>query len=235
MELDGAVYRFTVNALELAPSGGGGGLTVEDIVAGVWSEALPGAFTDGSAGYIVGSGIPTINSRTIDIYSGMIIMTLGQKTKLIGLVETGIEQDGANYRYTANTLEEAPTGTGGGGGTVDPIFVDEELTWKFEAKDQLTANNTVRVIVGFNAKLAMEFDLAIPKKTSLNSGEVLSVTPSTGLAITNVLPSPDRRKLHVSGVATIAGEYTVVLNGITVDEQEFPRRGKIIVESLTGT
>lgn len=35
MEIDGAVYRFTVNALELAPSGGGGGLDAAGVRAAI--------------------------------------------------------------------------------------------------------------------------------------------------------------------------------------------------------
>ncbi len=40
MELDGAVYRYTTNALEMAP--GGGGLTLDQIADAVWDEAKAG-------------------------------------------------------------------------------------------------------------------------------------------------------------------------------------------------
>jgi hypothetical protein len=49
---------------EIADNAGGASLTVNDIVAGVWSEALPGAFGAGEAGKIVGDNInATISSR----------------------------------------------------------------------------------------------------------------------------------------------------------------------------
>jgi hypothetical protein len=79
LELDGAVYRYTTNALEQAPvGGGGGGATVAQIwdepIAGhltagstgaklnaaasagdPWTTALPGAYGSGSAGNILGN------------------------------------------------------------------------------------------------------------------------------------------------------------------------------------
>jgi hypothetical protein len=46
LELDGAVYRFTTNALEQAPTGGG---------SDPWNVALPGAYAAGKAGFILGT------------------------------------------------------------------------------------------------------------------------------------------------------------------------------------
>ena len=89
LELDSTVYRFTANALEQVPTGGGSSLTVQDIVDGVldellsahrdvgsvgagiaaagsagdpWSTALPGAYEDGTAGYIIGNNMPSPGS-----------------------------------------------------------------------------------------------------------------------------------------------------------------------------
>jgi hypothetical protein len=50
LQLDGAVYQFTTNALELAPAGGGGGPTVQQIVDGVWDEMLADHLDLGSTG-----------------------------------------------------------------------------------------------------------------------------------------------------------------------------------------
>lgn len=47
LELDGAVYRFTLNALELAPSGGA---SAADIADAVWDEATAGHQTAGTTG-----------------------------------------------------------------------------------------------------------------------------------------------------------------------------------------
>lgn len=62
IELDGAVYRFTANALEQAP--GGGGLTVAAIVAGVWDELTSVGRTAGSFGQLFKDNVnATISSR----------------------------------------------------------------------------------------------------------------------------------------------------------------------------
>ena len=55
LELDGAVWRFTANSLELAPGGAG---------SDPWLTALPGAYGAGTAGKIVGDNVnATISSR----------------------------------------------------------------------------------------------------------------------------------------------------------------------------
>jgi hypothetical protein len=46
VELDGLVYRFTINALEQAPSGGGGG-------GDPWNTELPGSYTGDQAGKLL--------------------------------------------------------------------------------------------------------------------------------------------------------------------------------------
>lgn len=88
MEADGAVYRFTANALELAPSGGSTPAQIADAVwdellsehtgtgsAGAalaaagsagdpWSTPLPGSYGSGTAGYIVGNNLnAAVSSR----------------------------------------------------------------------------------------------------------------------------------------------------------------------------
>ena len=86
LELDGAVYRYTLNALENAPTGtGGGGATVAQIwdepiaghlIAGStgaklnaaasagdpWSTSLPGAYGAGTAGNILGNRVDVVVS-----------------------------------------------------------------------------------------------------------------------------------------------------------------------------
>lgn len=49
LELDGAVYRYTANALELAPTGGGGP-TAAQIADAVWDEPIADHLTAGSTG-----------------------------------------------------------------------------------------------------------------------------------------------------------------------------------------
>ena len=54
MELDGAVYRFTTNALEQAPTSTGGGGGTDP-----WLTLIPGTYPAGSAGYILGNNLDT--------------------------------------------------------------------------------------------------------------------------------------------------------------------------------
>ena len=60
MELDGAVYRFTTNALEQAPSGGGGGPTVAQIADAVWDERIDDHLNDRSFGAKIGIHLPVV-------------------------------------------------------------------------------------------------------------------------------------------------------------------------------
>lgn len=59
LELDGAVYRYTVNALEMAPAGGGGG------GADPWLTLLPGAYAAGTAGNILGTNLDALVSSRL--------------------------------------------------------------------------------------------------------------------------------------------------------------------------
>jgi hypothetical protein len=54
LELDGAEYRFTTNALEQAPSGGGGGATAAQIADAVWDEVIDDHLRDRSFGAKIG-------------------------------------------------------------------------------------------------------------------------------------------------------------------------------------
>lgn len=60
MELDGAVYRFTTNALEQAPTGGGGGSA-----AAIWDEPIAGHLTPGSTGAKLNAAAAAAGSGSI--------------------------------------------------------------------------------------------------------------------------------------------------------------------------
>lgn len=93
LELDGAVYRLTANALELAPSGGGGA-TVEDI----WSEMLPGAYPAGSAAQFLGAAggasDPLLNLVPGDYASGTAGAALGSLAGASVSVVSPVASDG---------------------------------------------------------------------------------------------------------------------------------------------
>lgn len=101
MELDGSVYRFTINALEQAPAGGGGGSTD-------WTADERTAIRS-----IL--GIPGTGTTPTDPTTG-ILDTIRDKVDVVDAivdkVDSAMELDGSVYRFTTNALEQAPTGGG---------------------------------------------------------------------------------------------------------------------------
>jgi hypothetical protein len=73
IESDSGVSRFTANALEQAPSGGGSAPTASEVADAVWDEALSGHTTAGTAGERIGripnaaaggnGGLPTVDAN----------------------------------------------------------------------------------------------------------------------------------------------------------------------------
>jgi len=88
IEADGAVFRFTANALEQAPAGGGG-TDVNVISVGGTSVAGPSDLQADLSGVAQESTLDLVKVQT-DRFGGM------------------IELDGATYRFTQNALEQAP-------------------------------------------------------------------------------------------------------------------------------
>jgi hypothetical protein len=92
LELDGAVYRFTLNALELAPSGGGGGGVVSGYAAGQdpWTLIAAG-IVEGTTSFVAsirnlngvasgntaGNGTGTVQMKSLD----------GAKNRAVGTID----------------------------------------------------------------------------------------------------------------------------------------------------
>jgi hypothetical protein len=133
--LDGAVYQFTANALELAPTGGSAP-TAADIADAVWEEgltdhsgtagsvaealaaagsagdpwatALPGAYSSGSAGKIIGDNLnATISSRasqtSVDTIDGIV------DAILVDTAEIGAAGAGLTALATQTSVNDIPT------------------------------------------------------------------------------------------------------------------------------
>jgi hypothetical protein len=69
---------------------------------------------------------------------------------ILGKLDTGLELDGAVYRWTANALEQAPTGTGGGGGEV--TLADGSITAAKLAADAVTLLQSAGNITSVNGE-----------------------------------------------------------------------------------
>lgn len=88
MELDGAVYRFTANALEQGPTGGSAGTLVSDIATAVWAAGARTLTTISDS-----SGVTTLLSR---IGSALTISS--------GKVTVGTNDDKTGYALSAAGL-----------------------------------------------------------------------------------------------------------------------------------
>lgn len=95
----------------------------------------------------------------IDIAQGVLTEATSTSTyaagdvgNVLGRLVNMIEVDGANFRYTANALEEAPTGGGGGGTT----FVTGNLPYRVKADEQFPGG-----VVDINIGTLMRLDLQI--------------------------------------------------------------------------
>ncbi len=151
VEIDGAEYRFTANALEQAPSGGGGtdvnvisvnGTSVTgpaDLKADVSGLATSSSITalesHGDSTWATATGFSTHSAS--DVVSAMQLVAADFMADVSSLavasdqtaikavtdkLDTALELDGSVYRLTSNALEEAPAG-GGVGTDVNVISV----------------------------------------------------------------------------------------------------------------
>lgn len=131
MELDGSVYRFTTNALEQAPSGGGGGTdwTADERTA---IRTILGIPASGTTPDVPSAGALKVIDDLVDTEVGAILAAVDTEVAAIKAVtdklDTALELDGSVYRYTVNALEQAPAG--GGGGSTD---------WTADERDAIRA------------------------------------------------------------------------------------------------
>lgn len=141
MELDGAVYRFTANALEQAPSGGGGGGDAteakQDIIIAalaVVDDNVDAILADTAEIGVAGAGLTALASAT----NLATVDTVVDAIKVVtDKVDTALEADGPVYRYTANALEEAPSG----GSSITAADV-----WQYAVESGFTAEALMRLV-----------------------------------------------------------------------------------------
>jgi len=95
MEADGAVYKFTKNALEDAPSGGGDDAAT--VAAAVWEEAKTDHTTAGTYGAYLDMAISSIGTGTGDIAFTYTMTEDDEVTPISGVtVKVSTDSDGAS-------------------------------------------------------------------------------------------------------------------------------------------
>ena len=168
LEDDGGTYRFTTNALEQAPTGGSAP-SAADIADAVWEEdltdhsstagsvaealaaagsagdpwatALPGAYSSGTAGKIIGDNInATISSRATQTSVDTIDDFLDTEVAAIKAKTDNLPSDPADASDIASSFSSLNT-------KVDTIddFLDTEVAAIKAKTDQLTFTNANKV------------------------------------------------------------------------------------------
>jgi hypothetical protein len=145
MELDGAVYRFTTNALEQGPAGAGGD---------PWDDALPGAYAAGTAGYILGNLSASTGS--------------GARTVTITVNLSGSPVEGALVRLTK--AAETYLGTTNASGVVTFNIDDGTWTVAITAANATYAGTTLVVDGNETATYSVTAIAVTPSSAPLRTG-----------------------------------------------------------------
>lgn len=165
-------------------------------------------------------------------YTGRIYASTASALVVADLTPVGIVSnflwDGSSVVTIEEQIEELATGT-----TISPFSVDEGHTWRFESSDQTTAKPTIREVVGFDALVAMDFSRVIPANTTANTVTVVAVSPDTGLETGAIAVTPNKRGMHLPVEITEANTYIVTIQIITVDNQKFRRKGRLIATAVS--
>ena len=142
LELDGSDYRFTTNALEQAPTGGGSAPTEAEIYTYFTASSREDLFKADVSSLATAASLTTVdtvvdgikavtdnlpNSGALtDLATAAALTTVDTVVDAIKVttdkLDDTFELDGSDYRFTANALEEAPTGGGGSAPTEAEIY-----------------------------------------------------------------------------------------------------------------
>ena len=162
---------------------------------------------------------PMTGSATLDVQGG----------KRVIYANTNQNQQTPGGNTVGGQLDKA--GTGGGGGTVSPVVVDESLTWEaYQTDAGSIARQVVSVTEQFKGTLAFAFADIIAGSTI---DVVLGVNDDQGTTFTNQLRAIDGTTAHFDFDApTPAGTSQTHIVNVkirTVDGQERERQGVLRV------
>jgi hypothetical protein len=153
-------YRFSADALVRAPTGsGGGGPSAADIADAVWDELLSGHVSAGSSGKIVGDSLDAaVSSRasqtSVNTVAGYVDTEVAAIKVVTDKLDTMFEPatgSPGEYRYSADALVRAPSGTGGGGSAPSAADIADAV-WDELLSGHSGAGSSGKVVTDIKAK-----------------------------------------------------------------------------------
>jgi hypothetical protein len=117
--------------------------------------------------------------------------------------------------------------------SVSPFIVDDDHTWSFDSRTQLTSPDILSESVGeATIYKAMDFSEALTANgsiASITSVTVADVANATKPTVTTSAISSDKKKVHVtlSAASATAATYTVKISIVSTDSRTFTRYGKL--------
>ena len=240
LELDSTVYRFTTNALEQAPTGGGSAPTEAEIYTYFTASSREDVFKADVSSLATAANLTTVdtvvdgikavtdnlpNSGALtDLATAAALATVDTVVDDIKVatdkLDDTFELDGSDYRFTANALEEAPTGGGGSAPTEAEIYTYFTASSREDVfKADVSALATAVSISALNDLSSADVTAAVPTAASIADAvldESLSghnVAGSVGKALRQLKEGGD-----LAGQARHIETYTGSTKSITVSQ-----------------
>ena len=188
LELDSTVYRFTTNALEQAPTGGGSAPTEAEIYTYFTASSREDVFKADVSSLATAANLTTVdtvvdgikavtdnlpNSGALtDLATAAALATVDTVVDDIKVatdkLDDTFELDGSDYRFTANALEEAPTGGGGSAPTEAEIYTYFTASSREDVfKADVSALATAVSISALNDLSSADVTAAVPTAASI--------------------------------------------------------------------
>ncbi len=197
------------------------------IADAVWDEAQTGHNTPGTFGEYLDAAVSTRSDHSAPDLSNLDAAVSSRSSHAApdlstvnGFVADVTEDDGGTLRFTANALEEAPTGSGGGGGAT------AQQVWEYATRgltEAVTTDAASRTASQANVSGLSTFD-PVSDTVALTGTPQVNVVQVVGDALVDI----DDLKADVSGLATasavsaipttplLAADYTAPLNSTQV-------------------
>lgn len=139
----------------------------------------------------------------------------------------------ATLRWTGSA-EDTSTGSGSGP-SISPTFVDEDHTWGFDDRSQITSPNDVTESAAPAVLVQMDFTEPLPKQASIlsiTSVTIADVAAATKPTVTTSQVDGTKKKVIVTlNTATAtAATYTVTIKALSIDNQTFTRKGRLNIQ-----